>query len=309
MCKLAQKVEPLPGWPAGSENNFRRSARAISLATALAVAGVAGLSGCKREETAAPAPPVEQPAGYVLSDGTKAVLAKLESPVEVRFYALLDSTYAPAAMRDLAGRAAEMLTAFENVSGGKLTVKRSNVQSQESENAASKDGLKMLELDKADPSFLGFVVAGRDKKEVLPLLPEWEPAMESDLARALARVSAVQVLAKPVVQDPQVAAKISAELKRLIPDPQSTSVEEGTRILRESAMNEFKAAAAEMKQQIEAAQQQLGEAQNKPEAERQAALQRVQAVQLEQGEKLKAISARLQEEIEKFQQLKASQGK
>ena len=50
-------------------------------------------SGCKkRKRLCAQA---DQSADYVLSDSTKTVIGKLESPVEIRFYALLDTTYAP----------------------------------------------------------------------------------------------------------------------------------------------------------------------------------------------------------------------
>ena len=72
-------------------------------------------------------------------------------------------------------------------------------------------------------------------------------------------------------------------------------------------MNKINEAGAEMEKQIQAAQQQLADAQNsRPEAEQQAAMKHLQQVQLDQAEKLKAIAARLQAQISAFQQMKAA---
>lgn len=312
MFKLNQSADAMTGSPGRSLKCVRGNTRTGVLVALVVIAGLAvgGLWYARQKpEMPPPATPIEAPAGYALSDGTMAVLRRLESPVEITFHALLDPTHAPESVKSLAGRADEMLAAFEQAAGSRLTVKRSNTRSSESENAAAKDGLRDLNLDQGDPSFLGLAVMSRDKKEVLPLLPEWELAMESDLARAIARVSAVQTLARPVAEDPKVAERIAADVHRLIPDVKSTSVEEGTRLLRDSALTEFKAAVAEMQQQLEVARKGLSETQNgQSETERATALKQLQQVQLEQGEKLKEISARLQNEIEQFQQLKQAAG-
>ena len=69
-------------------------------------------------------------------------------------------------------------------------------------------------------------------------------------------------------------------------------------------MNE---AGAEMEKQIQAAQQQVADAQNgRSDAEQQAAMKHLQQVQLEQAEKLKVIAARLQDQLTLFQQMKAA---
>ena len=62
-----------------------------------------------------------------------------------------------------------------------------------------------------------------------------------------------------------------------------------------------------MEKQIQAAQQQLSEAQNGgSEAEQQAAMKHLQQVQLEQGEKYKQIAAQLQIQMAVFGQMKAA---
>jgi hypothetical protein len=72
-------------------------------------------------------------------------------------------------------------------------------------------------------------------------------------------------------------------------------------------VNKFSEAGAEMEKQIQAAQQQVADAQNgQSEAEQQAAMKHLQQVQLDQAEKIKAIAAQLQAELAVFQQMKAA---
>lgn len=308
MFKPDRSAKATAGFPRKFSPDIRGRSHTVVLA-ALVVATGAGLGALwytRQKSAPPPEPRVEQPAGYSLSDGTKAVLRQLAVPVEIKFYSLLDPATAPEAVTKLAARAGELLAACEQAAGGRLTVRRMTAMAKESTAAALKDGLKPLELSPGDPGFLGFAVAGRDKKEILPLLPEWEPAMESDLARALARVSTAPVpVFKPVAADPQAAARTLARINALIPDVKATPLAEGIQRLRDAALDEFKTAATDLKQQVEAAQQHLSEVQNGPsEADKQAARQKLQQVQSEQGRKLKEIAAQLQDEIEKFQQLK-----
>jgi hypothetical protein len=241
----------------------------------------------------------------VLSDSTKAVLKNLDSPVEIRFYSLLDQASLPAATFAFADRINQLLAEYRQVAGGKISVTRHNSLSDA--DAASADGMKPFNLDKGDACFLGLTVACGGRKESLPQIqPEWEPALEFDLSRAILHVTATP--SSPVVKaSPPVFPEITNEVVRLIPDLKGTSVEDGTRILREAALKKFTAAGAEMEKQIQAAQQQLADAQNgRSEAEQQAAMKHLQQVQLDQAEKLKAIAAQLQAQISAFEQMKAA---
>jgi len=83
------------------------------------------------------------------------------------------------------------------------------------------------------------------------------------------------------------------------------SLEDGTKILREAALQQFTAAAKEMDTQVKQAQQQLAQAENGQSAvEQQAAMKHVQETQAEQTEKLQLIAARLQSQIAALKQLK-----
>jgi hypothetical protein len=241
----------------------------------------------------------------VLSDSTKAVLKNLDSTVEIRFYSLLDQARVPASTFAFAERINQLLAEYQQVAGGKISVTRHNSVSDA--DAASADGMKPFNLDKGDACFLGLTVVSGERKESLPQIqPEWEPALEFDLARAILRVTATPATSVVKASAP-VSPEVTNEVVRLIPDLKGTSVEDGTRILREAAFEEFTAAGTETENKLQAAQQQLSDAQNgQSEAEQQAAMKHLQEVQLEQGQKYKQIAARLQAELAVFQQMKAA---
>ena len=241
----------------------------------------------------------------VLSDSTKAVLKNLDSTVEIRFYSLLDQASVPASTFAFAERINRLLAEYQQVAGGKISVTRHHSLSDAA--AASADGIHPFNLDKGGACFLGLTVVCGERKESLPQIqPEWEPALEFDLARAILHVTATQSPATVAPSAP-VSPEITNEVVRLIPNLKGTSVEDGTRILREAALQEFTAAGTEMENKLQAAQQQLSDAQNgQSEAEQQAALKHLQEVQLEQGNKYKQIAARLQAELAVFEQMKAA---
>ncbi|MBI3850350.1 MAG: Gldg family protein [Verrucomicrobia bacterium] len=243
-----------------------------------------------------------------LSYSTKSVLKRLESPVEIRFYALLDPASVSAAVQAFAGRLDQLLFAYEREADGKLDVIRYNSRSEISAAAvaAAADGFKPFNLDKGDACYFGLAVAQEGRKESLPeLAPEWEQALEFDLTRAIEHVARAKQAAPPPANTPPTDAAAIEEVKRTIPNFAAVSLEEGTRILRTASVNDFKSAVAAMEIQVKEAQERLSQAQNGgSEAERQAALKHLQQVQSEQTAKLKQIAARSAAQIEAFRQLK-----
>jgi hypothetical protein len=243
-----------------------------------------------------------------LSDGTRTVLKRLDSPVEIRFYSLLDPASVSESEQTFAGRVDQLLSAFQQEAGGKINVMRYNSRPDinAAATAAAADGIPPFNLDKGDACYLGIAVVHNGKKELLPrIFSEWEPALESDLARAIARL----IDASPPVKSaaPSIAPVTIEEVKRVIPNLASVSVEEGARILREAALKDFKAAVSEMETQVKEAQQRFSEAQNGgTDADRQAALKHLQQVQADQTEKLQQIAAKSKAQIEALQQLKAA---
>jgi hypothetical protein len=245
--------------------------------------------------------------GQELSGQTLGFLRHLNSPVEIRFYSVLPPGSAPEPLQDFSRRVDHLLSEFQSANDGKIHVTRNVSTSGANADAAAADGIHPFNLDKGDACFLGLTVACGERKESLPQIqPEWEPALEFDLARAILQVTATPATSVVKANAP-VSPEVTNEVIRLIPDLKGTSVEDGTRILREAALQEFTAAGTEMEDKLKVAQQQLSDAQNgQSEAEQQAAMKHLQQVQLDQAEKIKAIAAQLQAQISAFEDMKAA---
>jgi cytoskeletal protein RodZ len=130
-------------------------------------------------------------------------------------------------------------------------------------------------------------------------------AQPSAQQSAMPEVNAQSPAQSSIEIPPPVDPAAVAEVKSAIPNFASVSEEDGTRILRQAALNEFAAAAKEMDVQIKEAQQQLSEAENGQSAtEQQAAMKHLQQTQTAQAEKLQQIAARLQAQIAALRKLK-----
>jgi len=280
------------------------SARAALLVLAVFLFGLAsGAYWYHHATKSAPAQPSAEKT-IVLSDITKAVLRRLTSPVEIRFYSLLDPASVSDSLPAFAGRVDQLLSAYQQEASGRIKVTRFNSPSDANAQAAAADGVKPFNRDKGNVCYLGVTVVQSQQKESLPqLAPEWEAAVESDITRAIVRVMGAQPASSLVAVAQPDSATIE-EVKRAVPNLASVSVEEGTRILREAVLKDFAAAADEMDLRLKEAEQRVTDAQGKSEAEQQAARKNLQQVQLGQAEKLKQVAARLQAQITTLQQLK-----
>jgi hypothetical protein len=242
-----------------------------------------------------------------LTDTTKAILKRINSPIEIRFYSLLDPTTVDDATRTFANRTEQMLAAYQQEAQGRITVAKSNSQSYSTANAARADGIKPFNTDRGEPCFLGLAVVGKGQKESLPnLSPEWETVLEADISRAILRVAETQTPEGRTASKPEIDGALVEEVKRSLTNADSISLEEGTRILREAALKQFSATALEVQKELQQAQQELTHAQSSgSEAEQLAAMKHLQQVQARQTEQLKKIAADSQAQIEALRQLKA----
>ena len=121
-----------------------------------------------------------------LSPASTQVLARLNGPVEMRFYSLLEPNAAPE-LREFRGRVIELLDAYLRAAGDKLVF---NPQTNASPNDALEDGLKRIDLGKDEGAYIGLVlVAGGTRQVLSQLSPEWEQALEPDISRALANLT------------------------------------------------------------------------------------------------------------------------
>ncbi|HVV72804.1 MAG TPA: GldG family protein [Verrucomicrobiae bacterium] len=136
---------------------------------------------------------------FTLSDGTKAILAKLDTPVKVRFYCTQGET-APETvfLKSYARRVEDLLAEYRQASHGKLVIEKYDPQpSSDAEDSARLDGIEAQTLRNGDRFYLGLAVSELDEKQAIPFLdPGRERLLEYDLSRAITRVITPE---KPVV--------------------------------------------------------------------------------------------------------------
>ena len=242
--------------------------------------------------------------GIELSRGTKTVLDHLDKPVEIRFYSLLDPN-SGSNLRGFSSHVDELLLAYQQAAGGKVVL---SAPTNANPNAALADGIKAFNLDKGEGCYLGLVLSCAEKREVLAQLsPEWEPALEADISRAILRLTEGPLTARTASGTSMVDPAVMEQIKRSIPNPDAVSLDEGTKTLREVALKEFTAAVNEGQGQIKQAQVRLLEAgKNGSTTDQETAKQNLQQVQGAQAQKLEEIVLQSQARIDAFKQLKAA---
>ncbi len=135
---------------------------------------------------------------YTLSPGTRAVLAKLEAPVRLRYYYTQGSATVPVGLKTFAKRVEDLLGEYKSASGGKVVVEKFNPEpDSDAEESAALDGVDGQLTNTGEKFYLGLAVSFLDQKAAIPVLaPDRERLLEYDITRAIAQVAAVK---KPVV--------------------------------------------------------------------------------------------------------------
>lgn len=136
---------------------------------------------------------------YTLSSGTKAILTKLDTPVEIRFYCTQDSKEMPVQLKTYADRVEDLLNEYKKNSRGNIVLKKLNpLPDSDAEDSANLDGVEGVAFNMtSDKVYLGLSVSQLDAKVAIPFLsPERERLLEYDISRAIARVTSP---AKPVI--------------------------------------------------------------------------------------------------------------
>jgi len=137
---------------------------------------------------------------YTLSAGTRAILAKLDTPVKVRFYCTQAESSTPDTvyLKGYAKRVEDLLTEYKQAARGKLTIEKYDPQpDSDAEDSARLDGIQAETLRNGDRFYMGLAVSIVDEKQAIPFLdPNKERLLEYDLSRAISRVITPE---KPVV--------------------------------------------------------------------------------------------------------------
>jgi hypothetical protein len=238
---------------------------------------------------------------------TRNLLGQLPAPVTIRYYTLLPAGSADETLQAFGGRVAQLLDTVQSAGDGKVQVITIDAPAETNITAATADGIQPFNLDKGDACFLGLTISSGGHKESLARLqPEWEAALPYDIVRAILSVATPAAPAPPAPEVAKPSPEIISSIKRLIPDVNATSVEDADQIFHDDFVSQCSQTGAELEAQINAAAQQVVQAQKSgSESDLQAARQHLHQVQLAQGEKLKQLAADLQTELAVFQQMKA----
>jgi ABC-type uncharacterized transport system involved in gliding motility auxiliary subunit len=126
---------------------------------------------------------------YTLSEGTRAVLGKLESPVKIRLY--FSQTDVPLPIKAYGRRVEDLLAEFRQAGRGKVLVEKLDPQpDSDAEDSATLEGVEAQVMPSGEKFYLGASVSYTDQKVALPAFAlDREPLLEYDLVRAIARAT------------------------------------------------------------------------------------------------------------------------
>jgi ABC-type uncharacterized transport system involved in gliding motility auxiliary subunit len=135
---------------------------------------------------------------YTLSQGTRNILSKLDTPVQIRFYCTRSENRMPVQLKTYAERIEDLLNEYRQASKGQIEIQKLDPQPDtDAEDSAKLDGVEGEALPDGEKIYLGMSITMLDQKEVLAFLsPDRERLLEYDLSRAISRVMTPE---KPVV--------------------------------------------------------------------------------------------------------------
>ncbi len=134
---------------------------------------------------------------YTLSEGTRALLGKLEEPVTLQLYASRGTAGLPTQYKNFADRVEEMLRAYVRASGGKLKLEIiAPAPDTTEEEKAQAAGLQAQQAPgSGEPFYLGLVAVQAEQQKAIPAFsPQREELLEYDVSSL---IHAVQQVSKP----------------------------------------------------------------------------------------------------------------
>lgn len=137
---------------------------------------------------------------YTLSDGTRAILAKLDTPVKIRFYSSQSANVSPETvfLKGYARKVEDLLAEYKQAGKGKIIIEKFDPQpDSDAEDAARLNGVEGVPLQSGEKYYLGLSVSMIGSEQAIPFLqPNRERQLEYDISRAITRVVTPE---KPVV--------------------------------------------------------------------------------------------------------------
>jgi ABC-type uncharacterized transport system involved in gliding motility auxiliary subunit len=135
---------------------------------------------------------------YTLSPGTRAILAKVDTPIQIRFYCTKNASTMPVFLSTYAQRVDDLLGEYRQASKGRIEVQRLNPEpDSDAEDSARLDGVEGQQTRTGEKVYLGLSVGMLDQKQAISFLaPDRERLLEYDISRAIARVMTAE---KPII--------------------------------------------------------------------------------------------------------------
>lgn len=141
-----------------------------------------------------------QEKAFTLSDGTKAILKKLDTPVKIRFYCTQTENATPYTvyLKSYAKKVEDLLVEYQQAAHGKLVIQKLDPQpDSDAEDSARLDGIEAQNLPDGERFYLGLAVSQLDAKQGIAFLsPDRERQLEYDISRAITRVVTPE---KPII--------------------------------------------------------------------------------------------------------------
>lgn len=127
---------------------------------------------------------------YTLSDGTKKILAGLDTPVTIRFYYTEGSRALPRGIKLYATRVADFLRQYETYGNSKVTFEKIDVQPDtDAEDQARTDGIRARDVSVSESIYFGVAISCLDRKQSIPQIdPAQESMLEYQISRAITQV-------------------------------------------------------------------------------------------------------------------------
>ncbi len=135
---------------------------------------------------------------FTLSDGTRNILKKLDTPVQIRFYCTQNASTMPVFLKTYAQQVEDLLEEYRKAANGNIEIKKLDPQpDSDAEDSANLDGIEGQMAANGEKIFLGIAINCLDEKVSVPFLtPDRERQLEYDVSRAISQVTTTQ---KPVV--------------------------------------------------------------------------------------------------------------
>ena len=129
---------------------------------------------------------------YTLSDGTRAILAKLDTPVKIRFYCSQAADTSPETvfLKSYARKVEDLLVEYRQAGKGKIVLEKYDPKpDSDAEDSARLDGVEGVPLQNGERFYLGLAVSLLDSKEAIAFLaPNEERLLEYKISRCISRV-------------------------------------------------------------------------------------------------------------------------